>query len=31
VDVVENSWNAIESFIFDWGEVLKDREIARKA
>ena len=29
VDMVENNWNAIESFIFDWGEVIRDRKMAR--
>jgi hypothetical protein len=30
VDMVENNWNALELFIFDWGEKLNDRKMARK-
>lgn len=28
VDVVKNNWNALESFIFDWGERLRERNMA---
>jgi len=31
VEMVENNWNAIESFIFDWGDVLQGRKMARKS
>ena len=29
VDMVENSWNQLESWILEWGEVLRDRKMAR--
>lgn len=28
VDMVENNWNDLESFIFDWGERLQTRQLA---
>jgi hypothetical protein len=29
VEMVENNWNQLESWILEWGEVIKDREMAR--
>jgi hypothetical protein len=29
VEMVEKSWNRLENWILEWGEVIQDRKMAR--